>query len=104
MSEQTKGDQAKAVQLKHGFDRDGTMVKQLQVRRPTWGDMKAGEYAADSANGERLKNAIVFDTLLQRCADLAPEEAAQLSDEDLDRLGKVLDPTSGQQTRTSSKS
>ena len=104
MSEQTTGKQSKNVTLKDGFERDGTTIKQVQVRRPTWGDITAGEEAADRAQHERLKNVIVTNTLLQRCADLAPEEVQQLTAEDAERISNAMGPTSTPQTRTSSAS
>ena len=102
MSEQTKGEQRRTVKLHYGFDRDGTTVKQVQVRRQTWGDLKAAEQAAAGAASENLHGLLVAQVLMERCADLSPDEIAELDADDAGKITDALGNSTASATGTSS--
>ena len=102
MSQQTQGEQSKTVTLKHGFDRDGTRVKSVTIRRQTWADLREAQRAADDAKTENLQGALMSDVLMRRCADLAPEEIDQLDPDDAERILTQVGNSTGSPTRTNS--
>ena len=102
MSQQTQGPQHMTVTLKHGFERDGTTVKEIKLRRQTWGDIRAAEEAAAGSTSENLHGLLVAEVLMQRCAGLSPDEIAQLDADDAQRITDALGNSTLPQTPTSS--
>ena len=102
MSNQTRKAQQHTVTLEDGFERDGTTVREITVRRPTWKDIKKANQAAAGESDQTLRDMLVTESLLQRCADMAPEEIDALVQEDIETIGEALGGFSQTPTPTSS--